>query len=166
MLAAGDELLVACAAGAAPRVTPTPEWLLDVRQILSTRTLPEPDRIAADARSLGLAAQLRDSVAYLASADAALNVGDLLAALDARPDTPRDRFAYRLSSAPVGRLGFFPRTLGAYLRQAQSESFPRVALALPRYLAAEWGVAPGCVALVAARKAVRTLAAGLLHGSP
>jgi hypothetical protein len=164
-LAPGDELLVACAAGAAPRVDPSPDWLLDVRQILSTCRLAEPDRIAADARSLGLAAQLRDSVAYLAFADAALDVRDLLAALDARPGSRRDRFAYRVSSAPVGRLGFFPRTLGAYLRQHRSESLVGAALAFPRYLAEEWGVTPDRVALVFARKAVKTLAAGIRRGS-
>jgi hypothetical protein len=155
-LAPGDELLVACAAGAAPP-TPTPDWLLDVRQILSTGAIGEPDRVASGARELGLAPQLRDGVAYLASIDPTVDAGELIAELGSRSTTRRDRIAYRMSGAPVGPFGFFPRTLAAHLRQSRSQSPLRVALSLPGYLGEEWGVGAGRVVLVAARKAARTL---------
>ncbi len=167
MLEAGDELLVACAAGAAPTTPPAPQWLLDAWQILVARRIVDPDRVAADAQALGLAPQLRDTLAYLGSVDAALEIDDLHAALNARLSSRRDRLAYHLSARPAGRLGVFPQMVGAHLRTSRSEPAVRVAATLPGYLRDEWGL-DGLpqVSVVAARKALTAVWAGPRRGSP
>jgi hypothetical protein len=158
-LSAGDELLVGCAAGATPATAP-PQWLLDVRQILRSGAIDDPARVAADAHLLGLSSHLRETVAYLSSVDASLEVDDLLTALDARTPSRRDRLAYRLAAAPAGRLGVFPQTLGAYLRTTRADPVVRVAVRLPRHLADEWGVRLREVPVMAVRKALETIRPG------
>ena len=163
-LSAGDELLVGCGARTTPTTAP-PQWLLDVRQILRSGAIHDPGSVAADAHLLGLASQLRETVAYLSSIDASLEVDNLLTALDARTPTRRDRLAYRLAAAPAGRLGVFPQTLGAYLRTTRADPVLRVAATLPRHLADEWGVGLREVPLMVVRKALKTIRPGPRGGS-
>ena len=153
-LEAGDELLLACANGVAGLSAPPLQWLLDVWQILRSGWVADPVRVSADAAALGIALQLRDSVAYLTELDPTLDATSLSAALRAAPTRRADRIAYRLcASLPDG--AFSARyVLASYLRLRRLEPARKIVSGFPVYLAERWGVRPVEVVGVAARKAM------------
>jgi hypothetical protein len=96
----------------------------------------------------------------LTTLDPELEAKPIVTALARARPTGRDRIAHRLIAAPPGLLGSFPSTLGRYLRLSRRDSLPRAALRLPRFLAGEWNVAPGRVALLGLRKALMVTVRG------
>lgn len=154
MLEAGDELLLACASGVARVPAPPLQWLLDVWQILRSGRVTDPTRVAADAAAFGIGLQLRDAVTYLTELDPTLEVALLPAALLAAPIRRRDRVAYRLCGPLPEPTSSARYILGSYLRLMRLESARSVVAGFPAHLAEEWGVRPGEVARLAARKAM------------
>jgi hypothetical protein len=148
----GDELLFACADGVAARPAQPLQWLLDVWQILRLGGMTDPGRVAADARDLGIALQLRDTVGYLSALDRGLDAGPLLSALAGISTRRRDRLAYRLGGPLGGPTSSARSILGSYLRLTRLEPTIKVVAGLPAHLAARWGVRPRAVAFVAASK--------------
>ena len=97
VLAAADELAIACGLGARVTVPRTIQWLVDAAFVATSDEL-DADRAVASAHAFGLAAPVRDAIAYLARVAPGRAFGELAAVLERRAPTRRDELAYRLGT--------------------------------------------------------------------
>lgn len=135
----GDELMFTCASGARTTALPTPQWLIDVHNLLRSGQLPATEEVLDRARRFHLVAALGATLAYLTELSDSDLDEDLLGELDAQDISRRDRVAFRLAGVG-GQRGVPPaQVLAIHLQATADDPLYRVVTRLPQTLQDSWG---------------------------
>lgn len=154
-----DELLSFCATGARTLPWPSCQWLADARLLLSSEGASPPvELLLARAHELRVIEPLRATLFYLADVLGTAGLDGYLKPLAGVRGDRRERVAFRLAGAPVGRLIGGTQLVADYLQASATEPLPRVLSRFPRHLQEAWQTTGHAeTALVALRKSARLL---------
>jgi hypothetical protein len=138
-LAAGDDLLVACVAGARTRPIRSVQWLVDIVQILRTSSAGvDWRRLLALAAGRGQTLRLQQTFSYLSTVLGVPTPPEADEAFAELPVTMRDRIAYACAGASMNGLGSLPQALGEHLVATRRRSPWGTLVTLPGFLRRRW----------------------------
>ncbi|HJQ48941.1 MAG TPA: nucleotidyltransferase family protein [Gaiellaceae bacterium] len=159
-LGVADQLLLLCAMAPGPGRQGSCQWLIDVHHVLTSEARPPAEALLARARRLAAVEPLRSTLLYLARNLGSPGLEKYADAAASIRGGRRERVAFFLAGAPVGRLAAVTQLLGAHVRRSSDQPLFRVVGGLPGYLQDRWGTASLAETLkVGARKTARVLAA-------
>jgi hypothetical protein len=139
--APGDELLIACAAGARAKHVRSVGWLVDMAQILRTASQRvDWGRLVSQASACNQVLRMREAFAYLSEVADISPPPAAVVMLEAAVVSRREWLAYRCAGARVTPLGSLPQAAAEHLWATRELSALETAAALPAFLRSRWGV--------------------------
>jgi hypothetical protein len=143
-LAPGDDLLVACVAGARTRPIRSVQWLVDIVQIMRTSSASvDWRRLLALAAARGQTLRLQQTFSYLSTVLHLPTPAEAQEVLAELPVAVRERVAYACAGASMNGLGSLPQALGEHLVATRRRSPWGTLVTLPGFLRQRWEVDHG-----------------------